>query len=302
MRVVVTGGAGFIGSAFINRLKDKFPDIDVLCVDKLTYAGNMDNVKHNVTLLQKDICDVTAEDLGNYDYLVHFAAESHVDNSIKDGRPFMRTNVEGTFNLVELAKNLKKLKKFIHVSTDEVYGDRLINGKLVLATEDSNLHGSSYYSSSKIGSDMIVEAAGRTFGLPYIITRTCNNFGENQHHEKMLPKIIQCVKNGETIPVYGDGEQVREWIHADDNSQAIYNLLMSDIKNEVFNIGSGYRITNNQLIAKVGEVIGNTPKYEYVKDRLGHDRMYGLHCEKYIEKFGPITTITLEAWLKKMLS
>ena len=178
----------------------------------------------------------------------------------------------------------------------------MINGKLVLATEESNLHGSSYYSSSKIGSDMIVEAAGRTFGLPYIITRTCNNFGENQHPEKMLPKIIQCVKNGDTIPVYGDGEQIREWIHADDNSLAIYNLLMSDIKNEVFNIGSGYRITNNQLIAKVGEVIGNTPKYEYVTDRLGHDRMYGLHCEKYIEKFGPISTITLEAWLKKMLS
>jgi dTDP-glucose 4,6-dehydratase len=283
MKVVVTGAYGFIGSHFVNKLKELHPECEITIIDKLTYAANKDNIKCDVKFIQEDIWEI--QYLPDSDYIVHFAAETHVDNSIKDGRPFMRTNVEGTFNLVELAKNLKKLKKFIHVSTDEVYGDRLINGKLVLATEESNLHGSSYYSSSKIGSDMIVEAAGRTFGLPYIITRTCNNFGENQHPEKMLPKIIQCVNNGDTIPVYGDGEQVREWIHADDNS-----------------LGSGYRITNNQLIAKVGEVIGNTPKYEYVTDRLGHDRMYGLHCEKYIEKFGPITTITLEAWLKKMLS
>ncbi len=222
MHVVVTGAYGFIGSHFVNKLKELHPECEVTIIDKLTYAANQENVKHDVRFIHEDIWNI--EYLPDCDYIVHFAAETHVDNSIKDGRPFMRTNVEGTFNLVELAKNLRKLKKFIHVSTDEVYGDRMIKGKLVLATEDSNLHGSSYYSSSKIGSDMIVEAAGRTFGLPYIITRTCNNFGENQHPEKMLPKIIQCVKNGETIPVYGDGEQVREWIHADDNSQAIYNL------------------------------------------------------------------------------
>jgi dTDP-glucose 4,6-dehydratase len=299
MEVIVTGAYGFIGSHFVNKLKELNPDCKVTIIDKLTYAANIENIKCDVNFIHEDIWDIKY--LPDCDYIVHFAAETHVDNSIKDGRPFVRTNVEGTFNLVELAKNLKRLKKFIHVSTDEVYGDRLINRKMILATEESNLHGSSYYSSSKIGSDMIVEAAGKTFGLPYIITRTCNNFGENQHPEKMLPKIIQCVKNGETISVYGDGEQVREWIHADDNSVAIYNLLMSDVTNEVFNIGSGYRITNNQLIAKVGEVIGKIPKYKYVTDRLGHDKMYGLHCEKYIEKFGPIKTIELEEWLKKIL-
>jgi dTDP-glucose 4,6-dehydratase len=191
MHVVVTGAYGFIGSHFVNKLKELQPDCEVTIIDKLTYAANQENVKHDVRFIHEDIWNI--EYLPDCDYIVHFAAETHVDNSIKDGRPFMRTNVEGTFNLVELAKNLRKLKKFIHVSTDEVYGDRMIKGKLVLATEDSNLHGSSYYSSSKIGSDMIVEAAGRTFGLPYIITRTCNNFGENQHPEKMLPKIIQCV-------------------------------------------------------------------------------------------------------------
>jgi dTDP-glucose 4,6-dehydratase len=123
IRVVVTGGAGFIGSAFINTLLEKNKDVAVLCVDKLTYAGNRDNIKHDVAFLQKDICDVTPEDLGEYDYIVHFAAESHVDNSIKDGRPFVRTNVEGTFNMIECARQNPNLKKFIHISTDEVYGD-----------------------------------------------------------------------------------------------------------------------------------------------------------------------------------
>jgi dTDP-glucose 4,6-dehydratase len=300
MDVVVTGAYGFIGSHFVNKLKELEPDCKITIIDKLSYAANVENIKCDVEFIQEDIS--TIEYLPECDYVIHFAAETHVDNSIKDGRPFMRTNVEGTFNIVELARNLKNLKKFIHISTDEVYGDRLIDGELVLSTEKSNLHGSSYYSSSKIASDMIVEAAGRTFGLPYIITRTCNNFGENQHPEKMLPKIIKCIKNGEKIPVYGDGEQIREWIHADDNSVAIYKLMISDVVNEVFNIGSGYRITNNQVIQKVGEIIGETPKFEYVKDRLGHDKMYGLDCEKYIKKFGSIITITLDDWFKKMLS
>ena len=153
MRIVVTGGAGFIGSAFINRVKEKYPDIDVLCVDKLTYAGDMNNIKHDVTLLQKDICDVTAQDLGDYDYIVHFAAESHVDNSIKDGRPFVRTNVEGTFNMIECARQNNKLNKFIHISTDEVYGDMADHPAINhSATEDEQLKPSSYYSATKAAS------------------------------------------------------------------------------------------------------------------------------------------------------
>ena len=224
-----------------------------------------------------------------------------MDNSIKDGRPFVRTNVEGTFNMVELALKVKGLKKFIHISTDEVYGDMIDYGLDVSADEDFSLVGSSYYSATKASSDLIVQSAGRTFGLPYIITRTCNNFGENQHSEKMVPKIIKMIKNDEPIPVYGDGEQIREWIHADDNAQSIINIMLSDEVNQVFNIGSGYRITNNQLINIVSEIVGKDVKFEYVKDRLGHDRKYALNISKYNEKFGNLTYIDLKEWLSKII-
>ena len=148
---------------------------------------------------------------------------------------------------------------------------------------------------------MLVLAAARTYGLPYIITRTCNNFGENQHNEKMIPTIIRSVKENKPIPVYGDGEQVREWIYADDNAQAIYNIMISDEVNKVYNIGSGYRLTNNELIKLVGEILGQTPNFEYVTDRLGHDRAYALDCNKYKNKFGNVSTINLKEWLTKML-
>jgi dTDP-glucose 4,6-dehydratase len=205
MRIIVTGGAGFIGSSFINYIKENY-QCDILCIDKLTYASNKNNIKYDVEFLEKDICDVTIEELGEYDYLVNFAAESHVDNSIKDGKPFVKTNVEGTFNLLECARHNKKLKKFVQISTDEVYGDMDKNHSDQFATEASPLNPSSYYSATKAASDLLVKSANRTFGLPYLITRTCNNFGEHQHPEKFLPKIHQCVKNGTEVPVYGNGE------------------------------------------------------------------------------------------------
>jgi len=281
MRVVVTGGAGFIGSAFINRLKDKFPDIDVLCVDKLTYAGNMDNIKHDVTLLQKDICDVTAQDLGNYDYLVHFAAESHVDNSIKDGRPFVRTNVEGTFNMIECARQNTKLDKFIHISTDEVYGDMNDVGVNHSATEEESLKPSSYYSATKAASDMLVLSANRTYGLPYLITRTCNNFGEHQFEEKFLPTITRSIQKDKPIPVYGDGKQVREWMYVYDNVKVICDLMFDDtVVNQVMNIGTGFRVTNLDIINKIASILNKEVQINHVEDRLGHDRKYGLYSKK----------------------
>jgi dTDP-glucose 4,6-dehydratase len=198
MRVVVTGGAGFIGSAFINYLLDNF-ECDVLCLDKLTYAGRRENIKHNVSFLEKDICDVTADELGDFDYIVHFAAESHVDNSISNGLPFVKTNVEGTFNLLEIARKNKKLKKFIHISTDEVYGDMAEHFAINhTATEKDELKASSYYSATKAASDMLVLSANRTYGLPYLITRTCNNFGEHQFEEKFLPTIARSIREGQT--------------------------------------------------------------------------------------------------------
>ncbi len=282
MRVVVTGGAGFIGSAFINRLMDKFPDIDVLCVDKLTYAGKRENIKHDVSFLEKDICDVTPEDLGSYDYLVHFAAESHVDNSIENGRPFVRTNVEGTFNMIECARQNPKLDKFIHISTDEVYGDMADHYSLNhSATELEHIKPSSYYSATKAASDMLVQGAHRTFGLPYLITRTCNNFGEHQDPEKFLPKIYQCVKNGGEVPVYGDGGQVREWIYVYDNVEVILDLMFdNEVINTVYNIGSGVHHRNIDLVNMISEILGKDVNFKFVADRLGHDRAYRLNCTK----------------------
>ena len=275
MRIIVTGACGFIGSHFVNLIGNQNPTIEIVVVDKLTYASNVNNLKVPVKFIKKDICDIVHEDLGVYDYIVNFAAESHVDNSIKDGKPFVRTNVEGTFNLLEVARKNPNLKKFIQISTDEVYGDMDEYGEFALADESYNLIGSSYYSATKASSDLLVQAAGRTYGLPYLITRTCNNYGENQHQEKLLPTIINCIKNNFPIPIYGDGKNIREWIHADDNSQFIWDLIQSD-KTGVYNIGSGERYTNLQIIEIIEKILGYQLDLKFVQDRKGHDRAYGL--------------------------
>ena len=281
MRIIVTGGFGFIGSEFVNTIGRKNPNAEVLVVDNLTYAADARRVNvPNIDFLNMDICDVTAEDLGSYDYIVHFAAESHVDNSIKDGKPFVRTNVEGTFNLLECARQNKDLKKFIHISTDEVYGDMDDIGLLAESDESFGLKGSSYYSATKAASDLLVEAAGRTFGLPYMITRTCNNYGSKQNAEKFIPKIMKSIAEDLTIPVYGDGKQIREWIDVEDNTQILYNLMLSEEQGGVYNIGSGERYENIEIVNMIGEMLGKKPKFEFVADRLGHDRRYAVDSSK----------------------
>jgi dTDP-glucose 4,6-dehydratase len=295
MRIIVTGGAGFIGSHFINLVGKQNPHIEIVLVDKLTYAADLNNLDVKVKFINKDICDITTEDLGEYDYLVNFAAESHVDNSIKDGMPFVRTNVEGTFNLLEVARQNLNLKKFIQISTDEVYGDMDDYGPGVLADEEFSLIGSSYYSSTKASADLLVQSAGRTYGLPYLITRTCNNYGKNQHQEKLLPTIINCVKNNLKIPIYGDGQNVREWIHADDNSMIIFNLLKSD-QTGIYNIGSGERYTNLQIIEIIERILDHHLDLEFVEDRKGHDRAYGL-----LTKYKPVLQNNLKKYLTEQL-
>jgi len=296
-KIIVTGGLGFIGSHFVNYVREN-TDHEVLIIDKLTYAGNPNNIILPTAYLKKDICDITPEDLGDYDYIVNFAAESHVDNSIKDGLPFVKSNVQGTFNMIEVARKNKNLIKFLHISTDEVYGDI----DEYSAIETDNIIPSSYYSATKASADMLVTSAGRTYGFPYLITRTCNNYGENQHNEKFVPKIINSIKKGDEVPVYGDGEQVREWIHADDNAKAILTLLMSDEVNTVYNIGTGESYTNNQIIGIISNILGKEVKFKYVEDRLGHDRRYSLSSLKYENKFGVIQNTKLTEWLKKIIN
>ena len=285
MRIIVTGGLGFIGSNFVNLLNERLPKIEVVILDKMTYAADPNSIIKNNKLIKKDICDVTPEDLGVYDYIVHFAAESHVDNSISDGRPFMNTNIIGTFNLVECAKQNKSLKKFIHISTDEVYGD-MADSEWLSSNEDHNLSPSSYYSSSKASSDMIVLSSHRTFGLPYLLTRTCNNYGENQNKEKFLPKIFDSIINEKTVPVYGDGKQIREWMYVKDNVEVIFDLMMDDkVVNEVYNIGTDNTFYNLELVKKISEIIGKDVTFEFVTDRLGHDKKYNLDCTKLKEYY-----------------
>lgn len=295
MRIVVTGGLGFIGSSFVDLCKNL--QYEVLVVDKMTYAANEDWLPIDTELLVSDICDLTEEDLGEYDYLVNFAAESHVDNSIKDGKPFVKSNIEGTYNLLELARKNKKLKKFVQISTDEVYGDldKGYNG-YGPSFENDTLYPSSYYSATKAAADMLVYSCNHTFGLPYLITRTCNNFGIRQNKEKFIPTIIKSIKEDNNIPVYGDGEQIREWIWVEDNVKQILKLMLSG-DTGIYNIGSGDIIKNIDIINEIGYILGKQPKYEFVEDRLGHDRRYHLdskHPETKITK-------TLFDYLKEQL-
>lgn len=303
MRIVVTGGAGFIGSSFV-RLLDKYNSkhggFDIIVVDKLTYASNIERLPETVTLIEKDICDITKEDIGDTQYIVNFAAESHVDNSIEDGTPFIKTNVMGTFNLLEVARSMDNFEKFVQISTDEVYGDlHDYNNSKKLSVEGDRCVPSSYYSASKSAADDIVISAGRTFGLPFLITRTCNNYGRHQHREKFLPKVMDCIESDKPVPVYGDGGQIREWIWVEDNVQVIFDLMISEIG--IYNIGTGDRCTNKEILVNIGKIINRPVKYEYVQDRLGHDRRYGLDCSRLesVTTFEP--TINLIEYLTSEL-
>jgi dTDP-glucose 4,6-dehydratase len=277
MRVIVTGGCGFIGSSFVNLLEKN--GVDYLIVDKMTYAADINNIPDQTKLLVKDICDVTQEDLGEFDYIVNFAAESHVDNSIENGKPFVMANVLGVFNLLEISKKNPNLKKFIQISTDEVYGDMMDHPEGYSADIDSPINPSSYYSATKAAADLLVQSCHRTFNLPYLITRTCNNFGRHQHPEKFLPKIYKNINEGIEVPVYGDGRQVREWVWVEDNVNEIYKLMNSDVTG-VYHISSGDLWENIEIIDYISELIGKDVNYKFVTDRLGHDKKYFLKSNK----------------------
>ena len=280
MKYIITGAWGFIGSEFLKKVYVENQFTEIIVVDKQTYAADQARVPipilrdERVQFITEDICNLTYEMVGDFDYLVNFAAETHVDNSIIDGKPFIRSNYEGVFNLLEVARQSKTLKKFVQISTDEVYGD--VKDEFC-SRENDVLNPSSYYASTKAGADLLMKSAHRTYGLPYLITRSCNNFGGLQHQEKFIPKVIDCIKSDKPIPVYGNGDQKRVWISVEDNVNVIYQLVQSKTcLNEIVNIGSEYQRTNMDIIDAIGKVLQRTPIVEHVDDRLGHDVEYNL--------------------------
>jgi dTDP-glucose 4,6-dehydratase len=305
MKIFVTGGAGFIGSNFITHLLGLSQGYSVVNFDKLTYAGNLanlDSVASNprYTFIKGDICDAVsvAAAMAGCHTVVHFAAESHVDRGIYDPAPMIETNVTGTFVLLQVARNLN-IKKFLHVSTDEVYGD-LAPG--TFAGETSPVQPSSPYSASKASSDLIVMSYIRTFGFPAVVTRASNNYGPFQFPEKFLPLMITNALDNKPLPIYGDGRQERDWLHVEDHCRGILAVLERGRIGEVYNIG-GLDVVENLTMAR--RLLRAIDKPEsllcHVADRPGHDRRYALDCEKIERELGWKPVISLDDGLRQTI-
>ncbi|MGA6151789.1 dTDP-glucose 4,6-dehydratase [Stenotrophomonas sp. NPDC087984] len=293
MRIVVTGGAGFIGSHFVRQTLTgayaAWADAQVVVVDKLTYAGNEANLAEvadspRLRFVRGDICDgeLVEELLHGTDLVVHFAAESHVDRSISGAEEFVRTNVLGTHTLLNAAANAA-VGKFVHVSTDEVYGS-IESGSW---SEEEPLEPNSPYSASKASSDLLARAFHRTHGLPVCVTRCSNNYGPYQHPEKVIPLFVTNLMDGKPVPLYGDGGNVRDWLHVDDHCRGIALVAENGRPGEVYNIGGGTELTNLELTERLLELLGaDRSLVERVPDRKGHDRRYSVDIEKISAELG----------------
>ena len=285
MKILVTGGSGFIGSNFIRYMLNEHPDDAIINLDKLTYAGNPDNLidienNPNYSFVRGDICDRNLVDRlmqeQQISQVIHFAAETHVDRSIMDGSAFVRTNLLGTHTLLDSAL-CRGIDRFIHISTDEVYGST-IEGSF---KETDVLNPSSPYSSSKAGSDLLARSYYVTHDLPVIITRCTNNFGPYQYPEKLIPLFITNLLEDEKVPVYGTGQNVRDWIYVLDHCRAIDFILRHGGVGEIYNIGGGAERTNLEITENILEILGKDDSMiEHVKDRPGHDFRYSLDCSK----------------------
>jgi dTDP-glucose 4,6-dehydratase len=291
-KMFVTGGAGFIGSAFIRVALEVFPNCKITNFDSLTYAGNMDNLagldakRHS--FLRGDIADrqaVLSSLESDTDCIVNFAAETHVDRSILSADKFLHTNIVGTQVLIDAARE-KKVKRFVHISTDEVMGS-LPDGSTEYFSENSPIRPNSPYAASKAAAEHFVRAAHKTFGLDTIVTRCGNNYGPRQFPEKLIPLVISNALENEPIPVYGDGMNVRDWIYVDDHCRAILTLLTKGRSGEVYNIGARNEQNNLSVIESILQVLGK-PKtlIKFVKDRPGHDRRYAIDPQKIESEIG----------------
>lgn len=288
MNILITGGNGFIGTNFIDLIKQERPKWDITNVDCRTYASNKLHDNLNI-----DISDVKEVNIltDKYDYIVNFAAESHVDNSIENPNIFGTTNVIGTMNMLNLA--LKNSARYLQVSTDEVYGSLGLEEDSF--TEDNHIRPNSPYSASKASADMFVRSYVETFGLDAVITRCSNNYGEWQHDEKLIPKIISNAMLNKKIPVYGDGKNIRDWIHVLDHCKGILKVLELGKKGETYNIGTDNELTNNKIVETILNKM-NKPLslIEYVDDRLGHDFRYSINSNKIKSELGWEPTIKFE--------
>jgi dTDP-glucose 4,6-dehydratase len=305
MKLFVTGGAGFIGSNFIRHVLSPGKDHQVVNFDKLTYAGNLTNLKGvadspSYSFVKGDICDPLAVEAAMHgcDAVVHFAAESHVDRSIYEPAPVVETNVTGTFILLQIARKVK-IQRFVHISTDEVYGDMPPGA---FADENSPLQPSSPYSASKAASDLLVRSYVRTYGFPAMITRSSNNYGPYQFPEKFLPLMITNALDGKSLPIYGDGKQQRDWLHVEDNCRGVLAVLEKGKIGEVYNIGGMDIEENIDLARRLLALIGKTDALlSYVKDRPGHDRRYALRCNKMESDLGWKPAISLGEGLRQTI-
>ncbi len=289
MKLLVTGGAGFIGSNFVHRTLEKHPDWKLVVLDKLTYAGNLKNLEPELSegrcaFVQMDICDPAVLDqVRGCDAVIHFAAESHVDRSIEDASAFVRTNVDGTHNLLQACREAG-VPRFVHVSTDEVYGSL---GEEGLFSEDSPLQPNSPYAATKASSDLLVLAYVRTHKFPGVVTRCSNNYGPYQFPEKFIPLMIAQAMAGERLPVYGKGSNVRDWVHVDDHCAALDVALQQGREGEVYNIGGGCEMRNLEVAKLILKALGKSESLiQFVTDRPGHDLRYAINCEKLGREFG----------------
>lgn len=288
MKILVTGGAGFVGSNFINYMLKKY-DYKIINLDKLTYAGNLENLaeaskNNNYTFVKGDICDkeLVLDLLSDCDAIINFAAESHVDRSIESPDIFIQTNVNGTVNLLNCAR-AKKIERFIQISTDEVYGSI----KEGYFTETTPISPNSPYSSSKASADLFVQAYFKTYGLPALITRCSNNYGPYQYPEKLIPFFITRLLDNKKVPVYGDGQNVRDWLYVEDHCRGIDLVLHKGCDGEIYNIGGHNEKTNIEITKIILEKMGKDENcIEYVEDRLGHDRRYAISNDKIRNKLG----------------
>lgn len=307
-KVLVTGGAGFIGGNFVQYMVDKYPNYEIYNLDLLTYAGDLTKHrdiedKENYHFIQCDISDRNS--IFNYfkkekfDYVVHFAAESHVDRSITDPEIFIKTNVMGTHVLLDAAKEYG-ITKFIHVSTDEVYGELDFDPNTFF-TEETPLQPNSPYSASKASSDFLVRAYHETYGLPINITRCSNNYGPYHFPEKLIPLTISRVLNDEKVPVYGDGKNVRDWLHVYDHCTALDLVLHNGINGEVYNVGGHNEKTNLEVVKTIIKSLGKSKDLiEFVEDRLGHDKRYAIDPTK-LEELGWKPTYNFDTGIQQTI-